>query len=149
MKAAELRYYVLGETVAQVVLRRITAEIGERKYGEGWPVKCQDRVGSRHISCHRCRQYVTATRDGLNNGLAFVTNRCPYFADALGKRLIADRSARPDRLDQFVLRQEAIGIIEQKPKQLVGLGTQLDALPADPQIFPRSVQDRCAEEVSQ
>src|SRR5258708_997882 len=98
---------VLGDAIAEIVLLRIAAHVGERKHSN------RRRAFDRNARfSNGSSEQVAPTRHGFDHPLFAVTQGNSQFAYALLNRIIGHEYIWPDGLDNFILRHQTASVLD-------------------------------------
>ena len=84
---------------------------------------------------------VAARRHGLDVARVpgIVSNRAPELGDDAGERVVGDGGPFPDRVEELLLGNQAIGVVEQVAEHLERLRFELHQLVSPPHPFGREI----------
>src|SRR2546426_10834431 len=122
---------VLGDPVAEIFLRCVTAEVRERQDCDRGYVQALRRVRRQAGLFARADGHpekITTARHGFDDAVLRIAQGDTYVADATTQRIFGDEYARPECLHEFVFADEAIGVLDQEAQNLETLGPQLELL---------------------
>ena len=83
---------------------------------------------------------VPTPRHGPDQALAIVPERTSQFADALHQGIVSDDEIAPDGRKQLLLRNQAVGVLDEVLQDRERLGPKLDLLPVEQEAAAIQVQ---------